>query len=132
MRALRIIMGIFLPAIVGTLLFGMTVAFSNWDGDLIESVFALLGSIIIFFIPAMLFVGIQSIIYAFLMEFMVNTFVKNDVIAVVISVLLGLLSALVFGSGAMMMVGAVVGLIVGIMLRVMYLNTIGDEVKYWN
>jgi xanthine/uracil permease len=66
------------------------------------------------------------------MEFMVNTFVKNDVIAVAISVLLGLLSSLVFGSGVMMMVGALVGLIVGIMLRVMYLNTIGDDVKYWN
>jgi hypothetical protein len=125
-------MGIFLPAIVGALIFGVAVEFSNWDGDLIESVFALLGSIIIIFIPAMLFVGIQSIIYAFVMEFMVNTFVKNDVIAVVISVLMGLLSALIFGSGAMMMVGAVVGLIVGIMLRVMYLNTIGDDVKYWN
>jgi hypothetical protein len=132
MRALRIIMGIFLPAIVATLIFGVSVAFRNWDGDLIESVFALLGSIIIFFIPAMLFVGIQSIIYAFVMEFMVNTFVKNDVIAVAISVLLGLLSALAFGSGVMMMMGALVGLIVGIMLRVMYLNTIGDDVKYWN
>jgi hypothetical protein len=64
MRALRIIMGILLPAIVATLIFGVAVAFSNWDGDLIESVFALLGSIIIIFIPAMLFVGIQSIIYS--------------------------------------------------------------------
>jgi hypothetical protein len=125
-------MGIFLPAIVGTLIFGVAVAFSNWDGDLIESYLVVLGSLIAVFIPAMLFVGIQSIIYSFVMEFMVNTFVKNDVIAVVISVLLGLLSALVFGSGVMMMVGALVGLIVGIMLRVMYLNTIGNEVKYWN
>lgn len=115
-------MGIFLPALVGALILGVSIAVSDWDGNLIESLTVVFGSLILFFISGLVFVGIQSIIYSFVMEFMVNTFVKNNVIVVAISILLSLLSSLVFGKGFMLVLGGVVGLVVGVFLRVLYLT----------
>jgi hypothetical protein len=117
----RFILGVFLPMILGTAVFLIigTITSSKESVGFSEILSIILMSLILF--PfAMIFVGVQSLIYSFLMEFAVNPFVKSDLIAVLISLLLGVLSGFVLSDPEMMMIGAIVGLVVGIILRSIY------------
>ncbi|WP_434777006.1 hypothetical protein [Neisseria sp. Ec49-e6-T10] len=70
--------------------------------------------------------GIQSIIYALLLEYLVNQKIKNNIITVATSTILGIASgmSLIFldEDAPMPIVGTTVGLIVGIIIRFMYLR----------
>lgn len=68
-----------------------------------------------------LFTGLQSILYALLMEYLINPKVQNHYLVVLSSMVLGTLSGIpVFIIGVIP--GAVVGLLMGILLRVLYLQ----------
>jgi len=77
-----------------------------------------------------LLVGVQSLLYAFIMEHVINRRLGSDVVAVALSALLGALAGatmlLIFRGWdswfavAWFMLGAIVGLVVGYILRRMY------------
>lgn len=111
----------FLPIILGTAVFLIMGIVSSSKGSVeISAILSALYMSLILFPFAMTFVGIQSLIYSFLMEFVVNPFVKNDLIAILISLLLDVLSGFVLSDHVMILIGAIVGLVVGIFLRSIY------------
>ncbi|MEJ2693586.1 MAG: hypothetical protein P8166_11150 [Candidatus Thiodiazotropha sp.] len=118
---LRFLAGLLLPVYLGTtIICGVSlVQEAKGNVNLLELPFALVGGVLFFPFGA-LFVGAQSVIYSFLMEFVVNPFVKSHVLAVSISVCLGMLSVVVLGTDRIVLVGALVGLLVGIFLRSIY------------
>jgi hypothetical protein len=78
----------------------------------------------IFALSGYAFVGIQSAVYAFLMEYVVNVRVRGDATAVIIGAIIGAMSAVPFGGlfGLPMSLGLgfLVGLPISILLRRMY------------
>lgn len=72
-----------------------------------------------FILLAYVFTSIQSVLYSFVMEFYVNNKIKNNVIAIGVSTLLGALFGLLV---QLMTVGTLTGLIMGIVLRSLYLK----------
>lgn len=90
----------------------------------------LIGDSIAFFVLSIFFslvmVGLQSIIYSMLMEYVVNPFIKNNYIAIFISMLMGFCSGYVLNN-TMAFVGVFVGLLFGIILRVKYVQALKCE-----
>ncbi|PVZ86684.1 hypothetical protein C9426_14810 [Serratia sp. S1B] len=65
-------------------------------------------------------VGLQSIVYSVILEFAINPYIKNHLLAVSTSVLLGgLVGAMQFSSFGMIL-GALTGAIVGVYIRQLY------------
>ncbi len=118
---IRLLAGLILPIYVGTTLVCGVLLVQEAENDVrfLELPVALLGGFI-FFPFGVIYVGVQSVVYTFLMEFLVNPLIKNHVLAVSASVLLGAVSGIVWGAGWMMLVGAVVGLLTGLFLRSIY------------
>jgi len=132
----RIVIGMFMPAIIGSLLMffyllgtesvGKPGAFDIWSAFII----------IVF---ALLFSGIQSTLYSLVMEFIVNRYFKRDDVVVGLSILLGLFSVLILhpiepklfspskGLPVLIFIGPITGLIVGVLLRRMYLHSLSVE-----
>jgi hypothetical protein len=98
----------------------VVVSESHGGFDISTLLQSLLGGVFVFFLFAMIFIGIQSIVYSLLMEFVVNPYIKNRFMAVLASVSLGTLSGTVLNIDSFALIGAAVGLIVGIILRSMY------------
>lgn len=124
LRAARLITGFVLPPALGVLLVVLTFWMLEPKIDLDETPEILMLGLYFGFLT----VGIQSIIYSFLMEFYVRKRITNDWAAIRMSALLGLLagSPLVllgrdvipsFGGPWMLPYGAFIGVFVGWVLR---------------
>lgn len=128
----RIFVGIFLPGLLGALLYFALITFLTmldgkvklgefWTAPLVFMGLALY---------AYGFVGAQSIVHAFLMEHIVNRWLHSDAAVIATSAALGALSATamlrvfpsrdVRFSGVVVTIGTIVGLVVGRLLRRMY------------
>lgn len=140
-RVIRLAAGLLLPGFLGALLWiAITSINALIAGDRITDSgffpFLLFMSMMAYF-----FVGIQSLIYSILMEYLINRNVNNNILAVFFSVILGFLLGPIlfiilafFTSGYsipageigivtfLSITGAVVGLIVGIILRWLYIK----------
>lgn len=66
---------------------------------------------------AYLFIGIQSLVYAVLMEYVINKYIANTIFAVAISTVLGACSGATISQTHL---GTFIGLILGVVLRFMY------------
>jgi len=123
-RLTRMLMGILLPAVVQASIVVIYILITfDTDGysgftDFIQFVFLAL-------LMGYMLVGLQSIVYAFLMEYVINPKLKNHVVVVLCSGLLGLLSGysvvLVTGTPGDIahwnVVSLLTGLIMGVILR---------------
>ncbi len=70
--------------------------------------------------------GLQSIVYSLLMEYVVNPYIKYNLICVIVSTALGFLSGAILDI-KLGYFGAVVGLCVGIFLRVEFLKATASD-----
>jgi len=125
----RLLTGVLLPIVLGSI--GITTwSFAGFNGDVSSEFIGLFKQIILeAFIPVLIYagvlVGVQSIIYSFLMEKIINPKVRSNILVVFYSIILGLISTVLSGFVTQKLVvfsitGAVVGFIVGIILRKMY------------
>lgn len=130
MVLIRLLIGILLPGPLGMLLLSLFMYITDIAQGVNESIdiLTLVYGMFLFSLLSYVFVGIQSIVYSCLMEFIINRFVKNDAAAVGISTLLGALSGLIIG-GFGAVIGAMVGLIVGAILRSNYRKVMAHESK---
>jgi hypothetical protein len=125
MIIIRLLIGILLPITIGSIIFAGIAFASELKGNInIPELPLLVTGLFVmglFIFPfAMIFVGIQSIVYSLLMEFVINPWIKNNFVAIMVSILLGTLSGYVLKEDLLALIGAIVGLIVGVILRSMY------------
>ena len=111
-------MGILLPAPIGAWIFQIVLTFAYRQRFGPEAFIILPGL-------AYAFVGIQSIIYSYIMEYYVNAKFSSNLIIYICSAVLGAITAasITIITGAFLRVttiGLVTGLIVGIILRACY------------
>lgn len=115
---LRIALGFLLPPLLGFIAVSWSwifAFFKSWDLDLLQ----LMG---VFAIFAFLIVGILSFLYSIIMEFVINQYIHNSVIAISISMLLGAAvgTTVEIDRATYSLVGAIVGLFMGYLLRKLY------------
>lgn len=121
----RVLIGAIAPAPIALLLIYANMLF---NGD-IEFKLQILKSYLFFLAYAYLFIGIQSILYSFVMEFLVNRRIENGFLVVLSSIFLGVISPSIlhfdFGGGmsGIYVLGGLTGVIVGGMLRLHFLNS---------
>lgn len=118
---LRIFLGFILPPMVGALLMS---TYAQVASTGIDSSSGFIETFLGITLGAFIFVGIQSLIYAFFMEYLVNRVIESNVRAVLVSMLLGVLAGAIFPSLMFFTIGAVVGLVVGIVLRYAYVKAV--------
>jgi len=127
----RLLTGIILPILLGST--GLCIAFFIEPNVTISSEFNgwFKQVIIEAFIPVLIYAvalgGIQSILYSFLMEKLINPKVRSHLLVIFISAILGVISTLLSGFVTQRFVfffiaGALVGIVVGAILRAMYIN----------
>lgn len=126
MKGLRITTGILAPAPIGTMVVIIIyqIVYFIYNRNFVininnkDSFLTLLGLMMY----AYFLIGIQSIIYSLLMEFVINPKIKNSLAVVILSSALGGLSgAMLLEPG--LVVGAITGMLMGIILRRMYLGS---------
>jgi len=127
----RLLTGFFLPILLGST--GLCIAsFIEFKGAISSELNGWFKQAIIeAFIPALIYAvalgGIQTTIYSFLMEKLINPKIKSHLLVIIISAILGAISTLLSGFVTQHYVffsitGAVIGIIVGAILRKMYIN----------
>jgi len=127
----RLLTGIILPILLGSI--GLCIAFFIESNVTISSELSgwFKQVIIDAFIPVLIYAlalgGIQTIIYSLLMEKLINPKIKNHLIVILTSAMLGVMSTLLSGFATQRYVffaiaGAVTGVIVGAVLRTMYIK----------
>ncbi|WP_395373307.1 hypothetical protein [Marinicella sp. W31] len=137
-RLIRMLQGIFLPVAIQTflmLLYALIdsgLGMKDGIGDFFKMMFLLLAY-------GYVVAGIQSILCALTMEFLINPRIKNHIAVVLISGFLGLLSgfsviAFVFGKATgdaseWLLLSAVTGLIMGVILRRSYYRAVLNQVS---
>lgn len=111
-----------MPAFLGVLFFLSTSA--AFDAEREFKVFELFDRTFLFImLVAYAFVGIQSLIYSFVMEFVVNPKIANNFTAVLASMVIGAISGVVLGTvGAT--IGLIIGFLLGLMLRYLYIKSV--------
>lgn len=123
-RKSRILIGAFMPAFLGVLFFFSTSAAFDAEKEfkireLFDPMFLLI------MLVAYAFVGIQSLIYSFLMEFIVNPKIVNNFVVVFTSMIMGAVSGVVLGSvGAA--IGLMIGFLLGLILRYLYIKSVNS------
>ena len=111
----RIFAGALLPTLLGVVVFFLLVPGKLRASDIVDPI----NIIILSF--AFVIIIIPSVIYSYIMEFVVNPNISSNTLAVAVSVTLGCLSGLVTGYGFFMgIIGAIVGLVLGVILRWLY------------
>ncbi|WP_434777229.1 hypothetical protein [Neisseria sp. Ec49-e6-T10] len=133
-RLKRILVAILLPPPLGVFILSIYILcidlFRGFDVDLFPN---LIKSLVLFTPIAYILFGLQSILYAFVMEFFINPNIKNSFFVIIFSILLGMLSGIVLGLMGTdglaigVLIGAVVGLIVGMIVRRMYCRYLVEE-----
>ena len=123
----RILLGIFSPGLIGLLLLtAYSFLFSsdqNTNTFNLHSFFELL-------LFSYLFVGIQSILYSILMEYLINRRIDDHTLVVAYSACHGTLSALPFYvSPEIIYIGFITGLIAGVLLRYLYILTTEMDIE---
>lgn len=129
-RLKRFILAFLLPPILGSLLLIMYSVFDNWNDSDLMSFKALYEVIVLFFLTiipvtlsAFLLSGLQSFVYAFLMEWVVQPRIKNSVLFILTSCSLGTLSGLtltlLIGVVEFTVFGLIIGICVGWLLAKM-------------
>lgn len=103
-RASRLAIGFFLPPLFGGIFVYILIGDPNPETNLV---------ILFFFISAFILVGLPSLIYSLLMDFVINPRVTSDLRVVLLSALLGTLIFIGLGTA--------IGLIVGMILRRQYI-----------
>jgi len=137
-RAKRIILGALLPPIVGLFLLAIWGVVLNYFIDskdiilrfdhelpillsILKSAVAYIGAILILALFASFVSGIQSIVISFLMEYIINPKIENNLIVLLIYGLLGVISGVIvdqlIGETSLIVIGGVTGIIVGKILR---------------
>jgi len=110
-RRKRILAAIFFPiTVVPFCLFSYGIFLSDEPKIALQ-----VSGFILFF--AFIFMGIPSILYALLMEYLVNPRCKSNLVVVVLSILFGILAASIIDRRDFYYIGAFVGLFMGIYLR---------------
>lgn len=126
-RIKRLLLGVFLPAIIGALIFVIEDFFRSIVNDKpLVNYFEIFPFILLF---AYMFVGIQSVIYSLIMEFLVNNRIKNNIVVVLLSTVLGILSGIIFLRTEFIITGAITGFVMGVGLRRSYNNSIANNVS---
>ena len=115
----RMAVGIFMPAIIGTLLLSLLMFFVTYPKALSRFNEQSYIGILVF---AYMFVGIQSVIYSMIMEFWINPKIKSSLAVVGISALLGAFSGVFVFGYFLAIIGSLTGLIMGIYLRYSYVR----------
>ena len=78
-------------------------------------------------IGAFLIMGLPSIIYSMLMEYVLNPRIKNGKLLIAASTILGILAGSILDLVSMTIIGGIVGFIVGLVLRSNYENDIANK-----
>ena len=127
----RIAIGVLLPVFIASIFFTAYVELT-FEGVKTPGLLAFYNRVIVealiaSLIYASVLAGVQSIIYSFLMEKIINPKVHNNVLVYLYSSLLGVVCALLAGLVArqvfvLSVFGAFTGFIVGIVLRKLYLK----------
>ena len=111
----RIFAGALLPTFLGIVVFYLLMPGKIRASDIIDPINVIILSF------AFVVIIIPSVIYSYIMEFIVNPNISNNFLAVVVSLVLGCLSGFVTGLGLFMgIIGAIVGLVLGVILRWLY------------
>ncbi|QEP44325.1 hypothetical protein D5085_15055 [Ectothiorhodospiraceae bacterium BW-2] len=117
-RLLRIFLGIFLPALISSLLYvipsGLYILYHSDEGVSVLILFPL------FFIMALIFIGIPSLLYSLLMEFWINPRFESDVKVWIVGAIVGGLSGAIFHNWELLVVGVATGFLVAFVLRRSY------------
>ncbi len=114
-RYYRITIGVLLPPLLGFIPVGMYLAIDKaLESSSIDmfSVFIVAGGILMVLIGSYLFVGVQSIVYSLVMEFLVAPKVRSKKLAIFLSGAMGFLSGLLISTG-LSFLGLLVGCLVG-------------------
>lgn len=114
-RPLRMAIGFILPPYLGALL--STIALMFLEPFQLMDIY--IGFISLAFF-GFIFTAIQSALYTVLMELVINPRIKNHLLVVAASVLLG--SVAIPLTGILIISGAIAGLIIGIVLRWLYVK----------
>lgn len=110
----RVVLAALLPALVGSMLMSILGVFVT--GEL--AIFA--KGMLMFPLFAYYAVGLQSIVYSVILEFIINPYIKNHLLAMAASVLFGgLVGGMEFAFFGVIL-GALTGAIVGAYIRQLY------------
>lgn len=119
----RLLFGFFMPILSVPLVGFINILFNNPEdgGDFLKGFL-----IIILF--SFVFVGIQSLLYSFIMEYIVNPHIENHLICILLSGFLGFLSGYVINetllsSGRWGLFGLGVGIVSGTIIRFLYVKS---------
>ena len=115
-RGTRLIFNFLVPPIFGALIVGVPIAIAESGIILsVEGVLDMLGGLAGFIFLALIFMGLQSIIYSLIMEFIILPIATNYFQYVIGSTFLGIIAGLgTFGNREMATVGGVVGMLAGL------------------
>ena len=122
-RVGRLLVGLLGPAIVGSFILMIFVFVSAGikEGPSIEIFQSVLKGFIIFLVAGSIFIGIQSLVYTIVMEFIVRPKVRLRKVFLVVSCMLGTASGSIVGIifddlSFLMTLGTVTGLLTGVIL----------------
>lgn len=114
-RITRILTGILIPSPTAAILYVIYALLINHNVDTSDISNLLL--MCIFF--GYLTIGMQSIIYSLIMEFIIAKYIINNLIAVIISCFMGSLIGLFLRSDFLLFMGISIGLTTGLILRLL-------------
>ncbi|MEJ2466503.1 MAG: hypothetical protein P8045_12500 [Candidatus Thiodiazotropha sp.] len=118
---IRLLIGSLLPLALGSEVVAVMAMISEAKGNITLGMLpAMLVGGMMFFPFALIIMGIQSLVYSLLMEFVVNPFIENKYVVYLASIFLGVMSGCTLGCGYFALVGAVAGLLSGVVLKSIY------------
>jgi hypothetical protein len=118
---IRLLIGFTLPLAIGSEVFAVLALVSEANGNVtLDMLPAMIIGGVIFFPFALIVMGIQSLVYSLLMEFVINPLISTKSIVYLISLFLGVVSSCTISCGYSALVGAVAGLLSGFVLRSIY------------
>lgn len=121
-RKTRLLLGFVLPPTLGVLFVFLMFYFLADDQSDKEFSY---GILVAGFPIAFILLGIQSLIFSFVMEYLINPQIKNNTLVIVTSGALGFLAvlSLSYESYFLMIVGTFISLVVGSILRRNHINS---------
>ena len=123
-RKARIVLGILLPPLFGVIVFLVPTTVDCVTQDQNELACGMPRFLVI---SAYLLMGLPSIIYSLVMEFVVNSKISSYKICILVSSFLGVAAGMVTGKLFLVVVGAIVGLLTGMILRKNYENDLANK-----
>jgi hypothetical protein len=121
MIVIRLLIGAILPLSLGSEIVAVMAMVSEAKGNItLDMLPAMLVGGMMFFPFALIIMGIQSLVYSLLMEFVVNPFIETKFVVYLASIFLGVMSGCTLDCGYFALVGAGAGLLSGVVLKLIY------------